>query len=215
MNARQHASNFLLSIYPHYSIRKIGKAVFEAAETDEEFSKMLDEIQRKLGDGRSLITDEHFQVFERIKSRTSIPDIPTAPEWLRPVIAAAYLKAKESLAFKKTDMLTSDLKSSLSKVLKLTENIEPDFIGELLLETTLAARDDAEFAKLLNVGAKEFRSLVDELYGENPFNDESVQLTAALPSSSRGSCRACRGNRCEPIQCWVVVVIVIIIIVAK
>ena len=215
MNAKQHASKFLLSVDPRYSIRKIGRAVFEAANTDEEFSKMLDEIQRKLGDGRSLITEEQYQCFERIKCRKSIPNIPTAPEWLRPVIAASYLKAKASLASKKTDGLINDLKSSLSKVLELTDKLEADFIGELLLETTLAARDDTEFAKTLNVGAAEFRSLVNELYGENPPNDKSVQFAAAPASSSRGSCRACRGGRCEPISCWVIVIIVIIIIVTK
>ncbi len=215
MNAKQHAESFLLSIDPRYSIRKIGKAVFEAADTDEEFSKMLDEIQHKMGDGRSLITEEQFQCFERLKCRKSIPNIPTAPEWLRPVIAASYLKAKSSLASQKTDRLISDLKPALSKVLELVDNLEQDFIGELLLETTLAARDDAEFAKALNIGAAEFRSLVSELYGENPPDDKSVQFAAAPQSSSRGSCRACRGGRCEPISCWVIVIIIIIIIVAK
>ena len=212
MNARQHAANFLLSIDPRYSIRKIGKAIFEAADTDEEFSKMLDQIQHKMGDGRSLITEEQFQCFERIKCRKSIPNIPTAPEWLRPVIAACYLKAKSSLASKKTDGLKSDLKPALYKVLEWSDKLEPDFIGELLIETTLAARDDAEFAKALNIGAAEFRSLVSELYGDNPPDDKSVKFAAA-PSSSRGSCSACRGSHCEPISCWVVVVIVIIIII--
>ena len=68
MNTKQHASSFLLSVDPRYSMRKIGKAVFEAADTDEEFSRMLDDIQHKLGDGRSLITEEQYQCFERINA---------------------------------------------------------------------------------------------------------------------------------------------------
>ena len=204
-----------LSIDPRYSIRKIGKAVFEAADADKEFSRMLDEIQSKLGDGRDLITEEQFQCFEKIKCRQSIPDIPTAPEWLRPVIAASYLKAKGSLASKNTANLIGDLKFNLSKVIELIDKLEPDFIGELLLETTLAARDDSEFAKMLNAGATEFRALVNELYNDPNYCSNSVAFAASTPTNPRGSCQACKGGRCEPISCWIIVIIVIIVIVAK
>jgi len=220
MNASQHASSFLFSVDPRLTIQKVGRAVFEAAENDPEFATMLDTIQRKLGDGRPLINEEQGAVFDKIKTIRAVPDIPTAPDWLRPVIAAAYLKAKASLSNKKTEFLAEDLKKTLSKVIQLVDDLEPEFIGELMIETTLSARDDKQFAKSLADGAAEFRALVSDLYGEpeGDRHDKHAPIAAARASSgakSRGSCTVCRGNHCEPISCWAIVVVVIIIIVAN
>lgn len=219
MNARDRALEFLLPIDPRHSIRSIGKRLLDAAETDESIAAKLDAIQQKLGDGKSLIDDEHSALYERLKCSRAIPDIPTAPEWLRPLIAVAYLRAKAALSSGHRTNLYGRLHEGLDKVSKLVETLEPSFIGELLVETVLAAREDREFAQTLRDGAAEFRALVDELYGPSGDTPSTVATARAGAGAGRGSCTCCRTvngqKRCEPCSCWIIVIIIIIIIVTK
>lgn len=218
MTAREHAFDFSLPIDPRAAIRKIGKRILEAAENDKNIARKLDAIQNKLGDGRPLVGDEHSAVYERIKCTRAIPDIPTAPEWLRPLIAVAYLRAKAAISNGNVTNLFGNLDTTLDKILKLVDTLEPSFIGELLAETVLTARDDRKFARTLNKGASEFRALVDHLYEPDTDEPDTVAKAAAA-GGGRGSCTCCRTvggtTQCEACSCWIIVVIIIIIIVTK
>lgn len=222
MKTRQHVESFLAPISPAYSIRKFAKSVISAAENDNEIASLLDAIQVKLNDSDAIISEKHSDIFDRIRTPAAIPYIPTAPDWIRPAIAAAYLRARSNVERRTAPVLGADLKAGLRKVLSLVDNVEPDFIGELLVETTLAAREDSEFSAKLKSGAAEFRALVDETYSSiDPSSTKSTALAAAAPSTggSSGSCRICRRSggtqQCAPTSCWVIVVIIIIIIVTK
>lgn len=219
MNARDHAREFLLPIDPRHSIRSIGKAVLDAAETDERIAKKLDAIQTKLGDGKPVIGDEHSALYERIKCARAIPNIPTAPEWLRPLLAVGYLRAKAGLAARPRTNIYERLDEGLDKILKLIDDIEDSFIGELLVETVQAARDDNGFARTLQAGATEFSALVDELYGEPDDPAGGPVASARRAGGGRGSCTCCRTvngqTTCESCSCWIIVVIIVIIIIVK
>ncbi len=222
MDAREHAEYFLAPISPASSIRKFAKEVIRCAETDSEVASLLDALQNTLNSGESIIQDSHSEMFERLKCSAALPDIPTAPEWIRPAIAAAYLRARWAVGTSSRPF-SADIKSGLKKALKLAQSVEPDFIGELLVETTLSAREDPQFSKQLHDGAAEFRQLVQETYGSiDPDTTQSTALAAAANpggGGSGGSCRICRRTggtqQCAPTSCWVIVVIIVIIIVTK
>ena len=216
MPAREHAFGFLLPIDPRASIRRIGKRLLEAAKTDESIVRKFAAVQQKLGDGRPLIDGEHSAIYERIKCSSVIPHIPTAPEWLRPVIAVAYLRAKAALSTGNVTNFFGSMEESFDKVFKLLDTLEPSFVGELLIETVLSAKEDREFARTLHEGASEFRALVDELYGSDK---DMPGDTLARRAASDGSCTCCRTvdgvTYCEPCSCWIIVIIIVIIIVTK
>lgn len=216
MTARDHAVSFLVSTDARFSIRRIGKAIFEAAESDKEIATMLDAIQQKLGDGRPIIGEKHSDIYDRIKVPSAIPDIPTAPEWLRPLVATGYLKAKTAITPSKASQIINNPKESLAKVQKLADQLEPEFFGELLVETVMAAREDPGFARVLREAGNEFRSLVEYLYSLSTVGAPNASVAGG---SSGGSCRACRTSggttRCEPMSCWVIVVVIVVIIVTK
>ena len=218
VTAKEHAFDFSLSVDPRAAIRRVGKRVLEAAQTEASIAGKLDAIQQKLGDGKPIVGNEHSAIFERIKCSNAIPNIPTAPEWLRPLITVAYLRAKAAISTGNVTNLFPNLDHTLNNVLKLVERLEPSFLGELLIETALTARDDRQFAQTLHEGAAEFRALVKELYD---LDDEptSKLVNAAASSGSRGSCTCCRtanGQRQgEQCSCWIIVIVIVIIIVTK
>ena len=155
-------------------------------------------------------------MYERIKSSKTILDIPTAPEWLRPLLAVAYLRAKLSVKTGKAARILSNPKAILDKVIKLADNLEHPFLGELLIQTELRAREDSKFANNLKNGASEFMQLVGDLYAHEAKNPG---ITAKAANNGDGVCTACRtdpfGTTCSPIPCWIIVVIIIIIVVGK
>lgn len=106
--AQIHARSFLLPIEPRISLHAIGKTLLEAARNDPNIAKKFETIKQKLGDGKPLIGKEHSALFESMKSRQVVPNIPTAPEWLRPLIAVGYLRAKEAVASGKAGKLLTD-----------------------------------------------------------------------------------------------------------
>ncbi len=156
-------------------------------------------------------------MFERIKSSQTILDIPTAPEWLRPLLAVAYLRAKLSVKSGKTAKILSNPNASIDKVIKLTDNLEHNFLGELLVQTVIRAKEDSKFAKKLNDAASEFKQLVEKLYTHEAKNPG---VTAKAANNNGGVCTACRTDPsgitdCQPISCRIIVIIVIIIVVGK
>jgi hypothetical protein len=215
--ARDHARDFLMPIDPRGSIHEIGRLLLEAARKDKSIAEKFNIIQKKMGDGKPIIGLEHSVMYERIKSRQSILDIPTAPEWLRPLLAVGYLSAKQSVKSGKAAKILNDPKASLDKVIKLADNLETDFLGELLVKTAIRAREDSKFAKTLHDGAAEFRRLVGDLYTHEAKNPG---ITAKATNNNGGTCTACTtgpsgATTCGPIPCWVIIVIIIVIIVGK
>lgn len=207
-----HVTDFLQSIDQSYSLHSFGKKVIDAARNDETIAEKLDLIQQKMGDGRDVITEEHFTQFERLKHSVKIPKIPSAPEWLRPMLAAGYLRAKNAMANPElnTKIHHGDLGKMLDAVAQKVDDLEPDFIGEFLLQTTIAARNKA-FSKSLNRAGKEFYAMVQDLY-EKPLDLPTARINL---QNSGGGCQACRGGQCTPISCWVIVIIIVIVIVTK
>jgi len=222
MNTYEHVQDFLSPIDPRMSIRKFGKFLIDKAKKDPAIAKKFHEILEKIGNEKPLIGQMHSTLYERIKTSAVALDLPTAPEWLQPIIVAAYLKAKAILQNGHINSsLYNDVSKKLDKVSHLIDKIvEPDFLGELLVETTLNAREDAIFAKSLKAGADEFLSLVKHLY-ELPDNPQEYTTVSMMRNNNNeGGCTACRTDPggatvCTPISCWVIVIIIIVVIIAK
>lgn len=211
MSPRDHAIDFILPIDPRYGIRSIARRLWNAAATDDRIAAKFATIQNRMGSGKPLISEKHHDVYQRLKDRLPGLDIPTAPEWIRPAFAAAYLRAKTAVASGQVTGLFEDLERSLDTVVELSEKVQTSFVGELLAETMLAAHEDGEFARALTDGADEFRALADDLYGP-----EGTDRPAAVARmASKRDCLCCRDGQCEPCSCWIIVVIIIIIIVGK
>jgi hypothetical protein len=227
MDAREHSTNFLLQTDPAMAIRKLGKGFIDKANSDDEILNRFKAIQERLNN-TVLVTDPHFAMYERLSSAQTIYDLPTAPEWLRPLILVGYLNAKSMIASGRFARRSPDLRTALDRVLKMVDELEPDFLGELLVETVLTAREDRGFARTLRATESEFQALIDELYepvaigaAERPDDSGTVAMARRAPGGlgQSGDCTCCGSSggttRCEPCSCWIIVVIIIIIIVAK
>ncbi len=221
MQARTHALDFLSPIDARQSIISFGEKLIAAALRDETIAKKFVKIQEKMGEGKPIVRDPHFALFERVKTDCGIPNIPTLPDWLSPIITVVYLRAKLSMKnnFKGISHFNEKQYSKLlDTVFDMVDKIESDFLGELLVETVLTANKDKKFAKKLNKGALEFNELVARLYGEK-FETPQRILKAASSGSNNATCSACGSSgtttACTPIPCWVVIVIIVIVIVAK
>lgn len=208
MRPLDHALEFILPIDPRYGIRSIAKRLWHAAATDERIACKFATIQERMGIGKSLITKEHYELYQRLQQSIPPLDIPTAPDWIRPAIAAAYLRAKAVVASGQVHGLFDNIERSLDTVLELVGKVESSFVGELLAETMLAAYEDREFRRALTEGANEFRALVNDLYGP-----EGTDRPAALRRmANEGDCRCCRDGTCEPCSCWIIIIIIIIVV---
>jgi hypothetical protein len=220
MKAKNHALNFLSPVDSRCSIINFGKKFIDLALSDKEIAEKFSIIQKKMGDGKIILQEPHFELFEKIKTKQGIPNIPILPDWLSPVITVAYLRAKSAIENKHSRINLFDEKDYgklLDEVIALTEKIEPDFLGELLIETVLTANRDKRFSKKLNQGAKEYNELVQQLYGGN--FETSQDILSLASNSNSGGCTACRssGGRtfCKPVSCWIIVIIIVIVIITK
>ena len=220
--AREHAFEFLLPADPRASIQMIGERLLVAADNDPSIAAKFRAI-RDMISGTVLVKENHYAMYQRLRSAYKL-DVPTAPEWLRPLLVVAYLRAKSVVASGRLRNLIPNLPSTLDEVAQLAETLEPDFLGELLVETSLAAWRDARFARKLEEGAEEFRSLVDYVYGSRdadrpddnaPKDRPRAMARAATGVSGAGDCTCCANGNCEPCSCWIIVIIIIIIIVTK
>jgi hypothetical protein len=215
--ARAHALGFLLPVEPRVSILTIGKSLLEMARKDPNVAKKFNTIKQKMGDGKPLISKEQSIAFESMKSRQVVPNIPTAPEWVRPLLGVGYLRAKDAVASGKASRVLTNPEESLDKVIRMIDNLEQPFLGELLLETVRLAKQDREFAKKLSNGAAEFRALVDDLYGIKDFPDKSEASARLIQTEGCSVCRTDPSGAkvCSPISCWIVVIVIIVIVVSK
>jgi hypothetical protein len=187
------------------------------AATHDGIAAKFAAIQQRMNTGRPLLNREHYDLYNRLKDKgVPVLDIPTAPEWIRPAFAAAYLRAEATIASGKNLGLFVDPKR-VEAVLDniINQQLEADFAGELVAETMLAAHGDPRFARELRRGADEFRALAAELYGPNG-TDRPEALARAVGG---GNCICCAdtpgGSSCHPCSCWIIVVIIIIIVVGK
>lgn len=223
MSTENHVKRFVSEVDPVYSMNAFAKKFVEQLEQDKSLATKMEALQKKLSEDNVVISQLHSFMFEKIKSLRSVPEIPTAPEWLRPVLPMLFAKAKSVFANgsakKLFDMSHNNM---LDVVSKFYETLEPDFIGELLVATTMAANESKEFTAQLHRNAAEFYSMVTNVYDHKETfpSQNAVLRSAGTSGNNSGSCTACRydgaGHRiCEPISCWVIVVIIIIIIVTK
>ncbi len=204
MSPRNHALDFTLPIDPRYGIRSIAKKLWNAAATDDRIAAKFATIQERMGSGKPLISEKHYDLYQRLKDRVPSLDIPTAPEWNRPAIAAGYLRAKAAVASGQVHDLFKDLESKPDTVLELIKKLETSFVGEVLAETMSAAHEDSEFARTLTKGADEFRALANELYGPH-----GSDWPTALAKKAKAECECCRDGECEPCDCWITIIIII------
>ena len=223
-DGREHALDFILPIEPRYGVRSVARRLWSLADTDEGVASRFASIQERINSGKPLIGKDHYALYERMKNE-GVPtlDIPTAPEWIRPAFAAAYLRAKAAVASGQGRGLYGDarhIESVLDSIIEqLEERVESSFAGELVAETMLAAYKDPEFARTLQRGADEFRALAEELYGPEGTDRPGAVARMSGGSGGGGDCTCCAntpdGSDCRPCSCWIIVVIIVIIVVTK
>lgn len=215
--AREHAFDFCLALDPTASIRTIIRRFWEIADSDEAVGKRFAAIQDKMGSGKPVIGDQHSAIYERLRNRSIVLDLPTAPEIFRPLFVAAYLRAKQVIAQGGGRGIFVDVEKRLDQVERLVDRLEPQFVGELLSELMLSARDNPTFSRQLQEGAAELKALAEEFYGPDLSNRPAAVARAS--KGGGGSCNCCSSSggttQCGPCSCWIIVIIVVIIIVTK
>lgn len=215
--AREHAFDFCLPLDPTASIRSIARRLWDLADKNDAIGKRFAAIQDKMGSGKPIIGNEYSAIYERLRDRRTILDLPTAPEMFRPLFVAAYLRAKQVIAQGGAQGIFQNIDKKLDQVDKLVDRLEPQFVGELLSELMISARENPTLSKQLHDGAAEMRALAEDLYG--PDLSDRPAAIARASNNGGGSCTCCstiNGTRtCEPCSCWIIVIIIIVIVVTK
>jgi len=107
----------------------------------------------------------------------------------------------------------SDPEKALRRTLTIVKSLEPEFIGELIIESHLAQRDPSVTARLIEA-ASELRPLIADVYSEEPAR--AIARRAIGGGGGAGlECQACRDGACTPISCWVIVVVIVVVVVTK
>jgi hypothetical protein len=159
MTTKSHVQEFLLPFNSSSEFDNLAKSLITAAKTDTELAKLFVQVQIALGNGRDLLDKKQSQRYEKIKPLGGF-DIPTAPSWLHEVLVASYIRAKTNLTPAISSTILSDPKQALRRTLAIAQKIEPDFIGELIIETARLAKKSNGFANTLKNTAGEYRSMV-------------------------------------------------------
>jgi hypothetical protein len=171
MTARNHAAAFLAATNPRRAILNSTKLLLEAAKKDPKIADKLKAVQKKLEGEKSRVSDEQIRTYERIKQVSARPIAPDIPEYFTPVVSALYLRAKAVIPTSKQNIFSSNLHGALDNALKTLDSLEPSFTGELIVETTLNAREDPQFARLINVAESDFRVTAKNLEGSDNSRD--------------------------------------------
>ena len=208
--AANHVQKFLAPLTVDPTVHGLARILIKRAKEEPELAKLFMSVQQELGDGRDLLDERQSAILDRIRTSDEL-DLPSAPDWLRPAITAAYLRAKANLTPRVAATILEDPAKALRRARTAARALEPEFMGELIIETTLAAQRDERLRADLHAATDELRPIVADLYRDAP----AKAIARAANTGGNGSCRACRGGRCEPISCWVIVIIIVIVIVTK
>lgn len=218
MNVQEHVFDFLTPIAPHSTILRYSKMMLKMAQKKPEIYKTFELVEEQF-EGKALIDQKYSFWYEQLSKLSPSINIPGLPEFVAPLVAITYLKAKNNIQKQNSFFKLNSPEQYLQKIEKVLKNLETDFLGELLLEITTRTIDDHHFAEMLKAAGQEISELVSQL------NDEQKTFFASRSSSGgRGtSCQACRTNPdgtrvCTPVDstiCTIVIIVIIIVIVTK
>ena len=212
--ANTHARRVLAPLAVEPTFDEVARYLMRRAREDQRLAAKFTAILKAAGEGKDLVDSKQSKLLDSVRVPQGL-DIPTAPDWLRPAITAGYMLAKQHLTPAVAARILADPDGAFDAAEKAVKKLEPDFLGEFIVEAAAAERS-ARVAERMRLAAAEFRPMVADLYDDVPAA-EIVKAMAAAPGGGTGAegCRACRGGVCEPISCWVIVIIIIVIVVTK
>ncbi len=202
--------NFFHSINPGPAIIKAGDIIAEAASKDPQIAKTLTDIHKKIT--RQFLRGESLKLYERIHGISGFSKILGVPEEFGLLLAVLYLKAKFGLERMDAAKLSGKLKAALKKGLPETKILDPDFLGELMVETAIRAARDNSFAQSLKTAANEIKAAVPSFQRQKGRVSQMVDI----------DCEICKHDEngapydCITIPdwvCWGTIIIIIIVIV--
>lgn len=210
MSATAHAKQFLAPLDGARSFSTLAASLIGTAKKDPAVAKLFIAVQEALGDGKDLVTARQAATLDKAIAGVNF-DLPSAPDWVRPAVLAAYLNARNRLTEKAAKTILASPERALKRALAASNGLEPGFVGQLILEAARVAKKNPVVAKQLGDAAQEFAPIVKKLYKPPP----AKLIAKAANTNSGGGCSICRGGSCSPISCWVIVVVIIVIIVTK
>lgn len=208
--------NFLLPLDAQSGILRFGKRFILLKHKDQEVNTRVNKIISELNNFKEPIIDNyHLNMFRTISPHITLPEIPTSPDWMRPIIAAAYLKAKILVQTGKCVDPIKNLNQILDKIYDLLRATDSSFFCELIGQTLNAARSDENFNNSLQLAGSEFNSLVKKLY----IFENDIDIFSQEKECKKWLCKVTTtdefGNQQTGIvSCWTVVLAVAILIVA-
>ena len=224
MNAREHAQNFILPIDPRHGVRSAARRLWHLAATDPAIAGKFAAIQQRMNSARPLLNVEQYNLYERLRDKGVPPlDIPTAPEWIRPAFAAAYLRAKATIASGKNLGLFADAKRVEVHAQVHSPASRRSGGGGFCRGTRGGDHAGRAWKPRVRANLATGRRRIPGAGGGTLRPRGNGQAGSARTGSQRrrrrGDCTCCAstpsGTSCRPCSCWIIVVIIIIIVVAK
>lgn len=207
-----HVNNFVMSADPRGGFLKVAETFVEEVERDSNAREALSAIRSWLA--APLIDGRSKELYKRIYKPEAYPDTLRDPSGKTFVLASAYLRALDILRTASITRVSAldDLKKRLPSVNQRLKEIEPEFVGDLLIECAISAERDPAFAQKLADAIPDFRALSPQ------FTQLEARLQAILGGESvettEGSQQklSCTLNG-QPAECWKVIAVVIIVVV--
>jgi hypothetical protein len=141
----EHVRQFLAPVAAEPTVKGVARALMRRARSDAALATLFVAIQKELGDGQDLLDQRQSDILDRVKTDDEL-DVPSAPDWLRPAVTAAYVRARDTITPQVATRILSDPEKALRHTQKAVRGLEPGFVGELIVEAALQQRD-TEFAR--------------------------------------------------------------------
>ena len=189
MTPRSHVDIFLSSVDPRGGFLRIAERIAETAERDPEARNILGAIAN--WSTGPVIDRQSLEFYQRIRRPGIHPDFLGSPE--KTLLAAVtHLRAAEGvrLAVTRSPAVLNETKKGLHTAYQLLQDLEPQFIGELLVETELRASRDPVFAGKLEGAMADIQWLTPQL---TPLAKQ-VEALLAIPDGPAGPSTVARGN---------------------
>ncbi|HLG22120.1 MAG TPA: hypothetical protein VI382_04835 [Candidatus Manganitrophaceae bacterium] len=161
-----------------------------------------------------MVKGKQLALYERMRGIGANLYMPDVHEPVKLLLAVLYLKAKMAMQRSKGEISPNDLAKKLGKAHGRPEILNQEFLGELLVETSIRAARDPAFARQLEDAVAEIRTAI-------PVFEQQMQSTGNAVTDE-GVCIICREDpetgevicgEGKKWVCWIIIIIVIIIII--
>lgn len=189
MAVKTHVQNFLLATDPPSGLRRMAELTVETLKSDARARKSLASYLEWV---RNPPLSKRARTQFDKTGRLRVPPVVSGDPAESTLLAASFLWMQRTLpSVESQEAFFARLPKVLRTSDKFLGRLEPDFLGELLVQTEARAAENSSFARRLDGAA---RSLDQELKGMNDLARQAAPLLESTKKSMPASKRSGGGG---------------------